>query len=81
MGRTSFEWAFYEAAQPYAVSRNKPNGTMRAVGARRMQDALDKWEQALRTDEWPAYGSTVYGVDADPWMMDGEDMGGDDEDI
>jgi hypothetical protein len=55
VGRSRFWWALIEAGKPYAASKCEPSGTMRAVGAARLQAALDTWERCLRIDTWPGY--------------------------
>lgn len=68
-GRWEFRWLFAEIEAPYAVSLSHPAGTFRTLGNVRLQRAIDRWEAALRTDTWPAYGTGVHAVHADMWML------------
>lgn len=69
VGRATFEWAFVEPEYPHAVARVTPSGSMRALGAARLQQAIDTWEECLRTNRWPGYEG-VARVDAQPWMLE-----------
>jgi hypothetical protein len=69
VGRSRFEWAFVEPEYPHAVARVSPSGSMRAYGTARLQDAIDRWERALRLDKWPGYEG-VTRVEALPYMLE-----------
>lgn len=72
-GRVRFVNVWAEPAPPYAVLVTVPGGTMRELGARRWQQAVNAWGVGLATGYWRAYaepGSPPVGIEAPPWTLD-----------
>jgi hypothetical protein len=68
-GRVRFRWIFCEVEQPYLVTIAEPSGTMRELGARRWQRAIDLWAQCRASGEWPGYGDAVAIVEPQMWQL------------
>lgn len=62
-----FIFLFCEIEAPYAVVPIKPSGEMMEIGRLRWEEALAKWEVALRTNQWPSYSDGLKYLDPMPW--------------
>lgn len=58
-GRIVFRWAFVENDPPHALIVNEVDGAGGHVGERKVALALHRWNQALRTGEWPSYPARI----------------------
>lgn len=62
-----FVFLFCEIEPPYAVLPVAPSGEMKEIGRIRWEDALAKWELALRTNQWPSYSEGLIHIDPMPY--------------
>jgi len=69
VGRTRFQWAVVETKAPYVVAVYQPAGSMRELGRVKWEQAVDKWEHALRADRWTGYVDGVGLIEASPWSI------------
>jgi len=73
-GRLDLEFPFCEVDRPHAVTVMELAGSMRELGQRLWQRAVNRWARALNTGNWPAYGRTR--AEARPWELEQAMSGG-----
>jgi hypothetical protein len=69
-GRTDFTFLFCEPVKPYCVTPVVCSGSLRILGERKWQRAIDSWERCLRLNEWDDYTNSVVYAEARPWELD-----------
>jgi hypothetical protein len=62
-----FQWILIEAVEPYALTVITPKPAVLASGESKVERALAKWRECLRTGRWPSYSDEVCYVDLPPW--------------
>lgn len=77
-GRTTFTLLFCEPEPPYCVTPVGLAGSLRELGARKWQRAVDRWERCTRTGEWRDYTDSVVFAEAKPWELEEEGIDQDD---
>lgn len=68
-GRIDFIFVFYELEPPHAVTPIRLSGAFRELGERGWRRAVDRWEECLRTNVWPAYTDSVLDLEPTPWAL------------
>lgn len=68
-GRIDFVFVFFELEPPYAVTPVRLSGAFREVGERAWRRAVDRWEECLRTNKWPAYVSEIIDLEPSEWAL------------
>jgi len=68
-GRTSFTLLFCEPEPPYCVTPVALAGSLRELGTRKWQRAIDAWERCTRTGQWRDYTDAVFYAEARPWEL------------
>lgn len=73
-GRVSFEFLFYETAEPYCMTPAKLDGGLRMIGQSRWDSAKAKWRDCLIHNSWPEYESAnnedgAVVLSAKPWDL------------
>lgn len=68
-GRVDFVFVFYELEPPYAVTPIRLSGAFRELGERAWRRSVDRWEECLRTNKWPAYTAGVMDLEPSPWAL------------
>jgi hypothetical protein len=71
-GRTSFTLLFCEPEPPYCVTPVCFAGSMRELGSRKWQRAIDTWERCTRTGVWGDYTDSPVFAEARPWELEEE---------
>lgn len=66
-GRVKMEFLLLEPYRPYAVTRARPAGSMRALGASKWRRALGIWRDCLASGIWPSYPSAL--IEAPTWAL------------
>ena len=78
MGRLQFVFLFVECLgpsgklksdPPYCVSPLQPDGILQELSMRKWQQAIDLWEECLRTDTWPGYADRIISMTAPMWAL------------
>lgn len=59
----AFVFLYCETTPPYAVQAVIPQGSFAEIGKLRWQKAVMLWEEALRTNRWPAYSDKPIYID------------------
>ena len=54
-GRINFRWLWLEEDEPHGLRIIEADATMREMGRRKMQYAIDCWRECLRNDRWPHF--------------------------
>lgn len=67
-GRERMRFVYAEPDPPYAVVIADPDGTMQELGARRWKRAIEMWDRAITTGEFPGYPREIR-VAAKPWLL------------
>lgn len=76
----TFRWILAESTPPYAVSVVSPDASAREIGDVKVDRAIEKWRECLKTDVWPGWSQSVYMAETPAyeelrWMeQDGEAM-------
>ena len=65
--RPEFRWVIVETAPPYALSVVSPGPDVLALGAAKVDRALETWKRCLDLNEWPGYPVDVCYADMPPW--------------
>lgn len=73
-GRVDFIFVFVELEPPYAVVPARAHGTLRELGQRRWQRAVQLWEHCLAKDWWPTYTESITTLEAPHWALTQEEM-------
>jgi hypothetical protein len=68
-GRSTFTMLFCEHEPPYCITAVRFAGSLRELGARKWQRAVDTWEECLRTGTWPDYSDEIVFAEARPWEL------------
>lgn len=68
-GRVEFVWIFAQLDPLPVVTIARPRGTMRELGERQWQRAVDVWARCLSTDTWPGYASGIVEIEAPAWAL------------
>ncbi len=68
-GRVDFVFVFFELEPPYAVTPVRLNGAFRELGERAWSRAVDRWEECLRTNHWPAYVTDIIELEPSEWAL------------
>jgi hypothetical protein len=71
-GRTNFTLLFCEPEPPYCITPVCLAGSLRALGSKKWQRAVDRWERCTRTGEWRDYTDSVVWAEAKPWELEEE---------
>lgn len=71
-GRTSFTLLFCEPEPPYCITPIRFAGSLRELGARKWERAVNAWERCTRTGEWREYTDSVVFAEAKPWELEEE---------
>lgn len=66
-GRVRFRWIFIEASPPHEVRVIEASGMTEALGEKKVQFALDRWQHCMATGEWPGYGADIKTLDYPTW--------------
>ena len=66
---THYIWVVQEVQAPYAVSLVGMSPDLRHYGLSRMDQAVARWEECLRTNTWPGYPDRVCYVSPPAWAM------------
>lgn len=69
VGRVNYRVVFCEWEPPYCVQPVQCAGSMRELGERKWQLAIDRWEQCVRTGNWPDYSDDDAIIEARPFDM------------
>lgn len=64
-----WRWIVVETQPPYVVSVAEPSELMLAVGAAKLDRALEMWRDCLQTGLWPGYGRDVHVAEPAPWEL------------
>ena len=54
-GRINFRWLFLEEDEPFGLRIIEADATMREMGRRKMQYAIDIWRECLGNGRWPHF--------------------------
>ena len=68
-GAIDFIFLFVEVEPPYAVHPCRPDGTLRELGERRWQRAVDLWSRCITSDTWPGYSQGISTLSAPLWAL------------
>lgn len=63
-------WVVQEKTPPYVLSIVRPGADVLAVGAAKVQRAIDLWRGCLERDEWPGYSTSVFEAELPAWADD-----------
>jgi hypothetical protein len=63
------QFAFFEIEPPYAVNVFRPSKVMQIIGLQEWERVVFLWEQCLRTDRWPGYGSRIGELELPHWYV------------
>lgn len=64
-----FRFVVVEVNEPYCVCVYQPDPSLLAVAEYQVSEALDRWERALMTGEWPGYDRRTHHVEAPAWLL------------
>ena len=64
-----FYWCVVETEPPYALSVIQPAADVLELGQRKVEYAIERWRECLRTDSWPAYSTVVEFANAPEWEL------------
>lgn len=73
LGRSDFTLLFCEPEPPYCVTPIICAGSLRELGSRKWQRAVNRWHNCLSTNHWPEYVDGIYYAEARPWDIDAEE--------
>lgn len=62
-----FRYVLAETAPPFGISVVSLAPTALELGQAKVERALEKWRECLRTDNWPGYPPEIYYADAPAW--------------
>jgi hypothetical protein len=64
---STFRFVIAETHEPYAIAAVTLSSQALALANAKIDVALERWKECLRTDAWPAYPPHVLTVDPPPW--------------
>lgn len=68
-GRIDFVWVFAEIKPPYAVTPLRPCGSLKTIGERRWERAVERWAWCRKNNNWPGYVDRIETVQPLPWAL------------
>lgn len=66
-GRLRFRWIFVEAREPHEVRVIEADPMTLAIGERKADFAIRKWQHCMATGDWPGYPPRIDTVEYAPW--------------
>lgn len=74
-GRATFTLLFCEPEPPYCVTPVRFGGSLRELGTKKWERAVNVWERCLRLGEWPEYiaDDDVLYAEARPYELEDEE--------
>lgn len=65
-----WRWVIIETSPPYALSVVEPGADVLAVGEAKVEYAIRRWRECLKSGVWPAYSPEVYRAELPAWADD-----------
>lgn len=64
----AWRYVVIETSPPYELSIVEPDAGILAVGAEKVERAIEKWAECLKTDNWPGYQKTAFRAELPTWV-------------
>ena len=69
-GRIEMEFLFAELADPWPVTKIRPDGMMKEMGTARWNKAIEVWAECLKNDRWPTYSTETEYATPTTWAFE-----------
>lgn len=63
-------WIVQEKTPPYVISVVKPGADVLTAGAAKVEFAINRWRECMRTGVWPGYSASIYEAELPAWADD-----------